>query len=756
MSTDGSQGFDVTYDRNPAYDYILDEDSLKLYAEDLQASFGSVASSKVDTSDIFIVRAPSGKYFAGSAVTDEDKAFTDYSVEAGDRVRLQYGTDNTGTVVDAIVMDLVGTPVEASIGTVQVPSGVGTGTASITDQSLVSKKDTYYYAKIASFTEATCTFEIYDSAGTITTKTSTINHGPSNTIDIAPGIELNIVWGSGPNVVGDTIVIPFTAASVDNTKFNGLKLNKPATSVSDWSGAPSGVSVDTLEVYKSYTGVLEGVTFTATEDTDAKKYVVTATGYPTLQENGKSVTFTNNAGKLYLEYRMLVSPVSETEDLYTITSIEDIQEFFGTIAQENDIAYACACALKGAAGRPVFALRVANQTATAYRRALDKVERNGSLYSFAILNTDSEVRQAVMEYVVARSQPEMKKWCRAIFGADNPGEYVIARQTTDGKQILASSAAFADSSSPTAQILQLTTASAEGLDFLNMPLAGGTTSMYPGDKVQYVATGEMYTIAAITGPDTLILESGPNGGFSDGAIVLWKADTAKNFADYAAAIADEVSSRRCTVVWCDKGAATEIKDGVVTASIVANKYLAAEVAGIASAVVPQAPITRTEIQSIQSAARMYTKYTQLALDNIAKNGVMIITQDEKNGPCYIRHQLTTETNKGSLYYEESCTRNLDNISYAIATQLETYIGKSNVTPTALLNIKVAVMEELGRFSSDSPNDLIGPSLVNWTDLSVEQDPVFLDRVIVKVKLYLPLPLNNIKVYEMAYAAEVTI
>ena len=187
-----------------------------------------------------------------------------------------------------------------------------------------------------------------------------------------------------------------------------------------------------------------------------------------------------------------------------------------------------------------------------------------------------------------------------------------------------------------------------------------------------------------------------------------------------------------------------------------NKYLAAEVAGIASAVVPQAPITRTEVQSIQAATRMYTKYTQNALDDIAKNGVMIITQDEKNSPCYIRHQLTTETDKGSLYYEESCTRNLDNISYAVATQLESFVGKSNVTPSALRRITVAMVSILNRFTNDSPSDLIGPSLIKWDELSVAQDPVFLDRVIVKVRLYLPLPLNNIKVYEMAYAAEVVV
>ena len=109
-----------------------------------------------------------------------------------------------------------------------------------------------------------------------------------------------------------------------------------------------------------------------------------------------------------------------------------------------------------------------------------------------------------------------------------------------------------------------------------------------------------------------------------------------------------------------------------------------------------------------------------------------------------------------MYYEESCTRNLDNISYAIVDILEKYIGRANVTPSALRAIKVDMISVLNSFMDDSPADLIGPSLINWDKLSIKQDTVFKDRVIVKVDLYLPLPLNNIKVYEMAYIADVTI
>jgi hypothetical protein len=205
-------------------------------------------------------------------------------------------------------------------------------------------------------------------------------------------------------------------------------------------------------------------------------------------------------------------------------------------------------------------------------------------------------------------------------------------------------------------------------------------------------------------------------------------------------------------VFCDGGTTTE-DDRVVE---VPNRFLAAEIAGISSAVVPQQSITHTVIQGIDKASRMYSRYTTAQLDDIAASGVLIVTQDTKGTDCYIRHQLTTEMDKGNLYFEESCTRNLDNISYALADIVNGYIGKANVTTSALRAIKIDITAALDEFTQNSTDDMVGPSLVDWDSLEVYQDPKFKDRVIINVNLYLPLPLNNIKLFAMAYVAEVSI
>jgi hypothetical protein len=167
-------------------------------------------------------------------------------------------------------------------------------------------------------------------------------------------------------------------------------------------------------------------------------------------------------------------------------------------------------------------------------------------------------------------------------------------------------------------------------------------------------------------------------------------------------------------------------------------------------------LTRTEIKTIDNADRMYTRYTQSQLDRVAAHGVLIVTQDTVDGTPYIRHQLTTAPDKGILYSEMSCTRNLDNISYAVADQINTYVGRMNVTPEALNLIHQDLVRVWNSYTSNSTSALVGPALVRYYGVSVLQDPVALDRVIVNVTYEIPSPLNRISVYQMTYVARVSI
>lgn len=457
------------------------------------------------------------------------------------------------------------------------------------------------------------------------------------------------------------------------------------------------------------------------------------------------MTLLQGAGTLYPEFRVLKYVKDEDEDIFEITTVSDIQNNFGTIDILNDLAYGCYCALRGSAGRAIYAIRTAGVDEAAFEKAMKKTEFDSSVYSFAPLTSDPDVADVVVKYNEDMSAPDVKMWRRTLVGVDNPGEYVLAEVGNDAKIIKGTVAKGSVANTGTITI------TSGNVNLKAVALENSYIPVRPGDKI--IAGATEYTVVGTT--SETVAEIYAEGGVTaatDAAVKIVKADSVANTIQYVGAMAHKYSSRRASVVFCDGG--TTIEDDRVV--VVPNRFLAAEIAGISSAVVPQQSITHTVIQGINKASHMYSRYTTAQLDDIASQGVLIITQDTKGTDCYIRHQLTTEMDKGNLYFEESCTRNLDNISYALADIVNKYIGKANVTTSALRAIKIDITAALNEFTQNATDDMVGPSLVDWDTLEVYQDPKFNDRVIINVNLYLPLPLNNIKLFAMAYVAKVSI
>lgn len=811
---DGSQVIELRYEKNSAYEYGVDLDTMEVQAVGICAAVGAVTAVTandglaVDDTDLFVLRTTDGSLFSwvGEANTSMVSALTtENKVQAGDEIYIskdaaQYARVSSSSVAElladdfiskkATIVDLVGKvepatayPVTVSVAngikiiavndkalTVYNPDTPGTPMAALElDATIKLKETTVYTATITEVDKenSKTTIIVTDASGQDTAKKVVVTPAGANDLVVempnaGVKIKLNLLDTVLDVPVGAQTSVTVTAPYVSTTKFDGIRLNTLPVKLAvlnDYKVSKTGSSAKRLlgTVTRSYTGPIDSsvLKITANEkDSIGQIESVKLDGTVTMDIGDVAVPMENGIGDIYLNYRVQIIP-AVTEDVFIVTDNADVQKYFGTIHPMNELAYGCSMALEGAAGRHIYALRVRSNDPEGYTEALNKVETNASTYSFCPLTDDITVIEAACEYVTKRSEPDVKRWCRVIAGIDSPGEYKVASTGIDGKPLRADILPVEHG-----YLLELSEDSGE-FDFTQIHLngsvssvnAGFIASVQDGDWIELAATGMKYQVARVYSPSSLLLATGPASGVDNVAISLWKGDSTENAGEYVAAAASRLNMRRCSLVWCDRGTRALTDTETI---IVSNKFNAAFVAGLASSVVPQAPITHTEVTSIDSAVRMYTRYRQIDLDNIARHGVMIITQDAKNQPCYIRHQLTTETDKGSLYYEESCTRNLDNISYSITDVLEQYIGRSNVTPSALRAITTSVVETLTGFTQDSPSDLIGPSLVNWNDLSVTQDPIYKDRVIVKVKLYLPLPLNNIKVYEMAYAATVTI
>lgn len=752
FSADGT-AIPFVFEQQPGFDYEVDLDSVSVNAEGLEASlatFGGDEASgmKPDSVNVLGLRLTGGKLLSATTeagIAKLDTKLAGLPVQLGDVVWItaEEGDTPRRRVVTGL-LGVEGTPssqVGMTSNTVITPTASGTFTG---------KEDTTYVVRVESVSEqstswAGVTLRVSDTAG-IDISTQVVLDSATPTVQLGTlGVSVTLAAVSdGSLAAGDTFSVICYAAKTSDTEFDGIILNAMPVDLADRSLA----SLHAVEFRKEYSGSIPS------DATTGNAWEVTTNGV-IISENialnvpgraGNYVPFVNGVGEVYVSYRALIIPMDKDEDVVLIASTADIQENFGTIAPENELAYGCSCALTGSEGRPIFAIRTAGTGADAFYNAVKKTEADDSVYSFAILTDEVAVMDRVVEFNLAQSEPEVMKWRKTIFGVDAPGEYRVAAHDVAGNPINAVFAANTDGRNTIVQITESTEFSLR-----DVQVNSESSQLRAGDKVQFLATGEKYTIASVLSEKELVLVDGPITATAVATpIALWKADTPQNAAEYVTFLAKHFHNRRVAVVWCDHGTSDQAPRPVP------NAFLAAEVAGLCSRVEPQQGITKFEIHSIDAAPRMYTQHTVASLDNIAKEGVMVITQQVKGGPCFIRHQLTTETDKGILYSEDSCTRNLDAISYSVAEVLERYIGKANVVRSALSAIELDIRTTLDYYTTNATSDLVGAALVSWDGLTVQQHSVFKDRVIVNVNLYLPAPLNVIQVYEMAFIADLSL
>lgn len=536
--------------------------------------------------------------------------------------------------------------------------------------------------------------------------------------------------------VGDFIVNTETGVTAKVTKlipsadnpglFDKIVVNRSVYAI--------GSASTSVKVGKEHSGDIkvEGVTvgsknadLTITADLEVKIYTPQGMFTATIADNQKA----------FVEFRARVIDAAETGIIY-LNTVEDIQDKLGAIDVNNELAYACYRALTSAGGRSVAAVRVTDDTAEAFLTAMQKTDSNSQVYAFVPVTTNEECISTVVDYNEQMSTPTVQKWRMTFVGAELDTK---KPDIVDAENQLLKGTFYNEGDGDTAKhLFQISS--------MNIDNGFSFTDYVVEDAIVY--NDIKYTIKSILAENLVLLTGGPTSITQEVAVKIERTDSAQGNIAQAEKLASSLNSRRVVVVWCDNGRA----DGV----IMHNAYLAAEVAGLASATEPQAGLTRTEIKTIDEAPRMYTRYTQSQLDRVAAHGVLIVTQDTVDGTPYIRHQLTTAPDKGILYSEMSCTRNLDNISYAVADQINTYVGRMNVTPAALQLIHKDLIRLWNSYTANATSTLIGPALVRYYDVSVQQDPVALDRVIVNVTYEIPSPLNRISVYQMTYVARVSI
>lgn len=249
---------------------------------------------------------------------------------------------------------------------------------------------------------------------------------------------------------------------------------------------------------------------------------------------------------------------------------------------------------------------------------------------------------------------------------------------------------------------------------------------------------------------------------------LTSANRVKSIIDgisaYSAGLSDEANQRSINV-W-SAGAynyALNAVTGKIETTSVPNMYIAAGVAALRAASLPQQGLSMKELSWVSSIPDNYMLFDKTDLNAIAVGsstdsgvGTMIIAQDDEGSNPYIRHQLTGDLTRGILYYEDSVGVNVDTICYGIKDIIKPYIGQRNNTQTTLVEIRNRITDyllDLTNTGVDLDSRRIGPQInaVDLESIVVRLDSDLRDRVVCSFDIEVALPINTIKVHVNAYA-----
>lgn len=524
---------------------------------------------------------------------------------------------------------------------------------------------------------------------------------------------------------GDVYYLTATAATQSGTHFDKIVLNGPAVNTSTFTDFSQHLYK--VEFRKSFSGYV---------DADANE---SGTAW-TISTNGVIVdgpfkvsvagrisspwcSLVNGIGSFALSYRALKKPAAGS-DIIIISDSADISAQLGKVDLDNDAAFATSECFSGAQGLKVYVLLVEAQTAAAYAEVLKKIRFRRNAYALSPVTSQQDIIQAVVAHCDAMSSPTKKFFRRCYYGVDSPGSYSVLTTFEN----VAISGTISDYLGTGNRLVTLSDSDIQVDEY----------GLQPGDLVKLPVSGEEYTIQEILPTNQILLTSGPTIPVAVAVtMALWRANTPDSQSDYVRGFAKTIANRRAVQVWTENG--KRYINGNLT--IIPNKYIAAHVAGLRCALPKQRGLTRTEITTVSDCAAMYLRYSSEALDAIAADGTFIVTQDAESGLVYIRHQLTTDVNNGSLAYEDNIGVIVDELSFKTDDIVGSYIGKRNLTFQTLNDLLFALRDMLFEETQTDVDNDFGPALIRFEGLKIVPDLVLKDRAKIFCKWIVPLPFN---------------
>ena len=446
-------------------------------------------------------------------------------------------------------------------------------------------------------------------------------------------------------------------------------------------------------------------------------------------------------GDLFSQYRALLSEYSDT--IYSIQDIGLVDETLGTIDPDNPLAMGVFKALENSGPTTVYYMAVPTNDLVGYGEVLERATLVDVVYAFAPLTRDDAILSLVEAHVNAMSQPEEKKWRIAFFGSTLPTTSVVLAQSNNPQGVPWDATIVDDPRVPGNQYRKVILT--EDGDLLQ--------NMSVGDEVRYKFStdawgNEVYEVGEVGEVESdsvfYLVDSLATPVTVPSKIESYHPLSVAEQATAVANQSEQYFNRRVYNVF----------PSILNAFGVSltSEYAACAIAGLCSSVVPQQGLTHIEVEGFDDLPLVYSTFSSAQLDEMAGAGTWIIMQEVAGGQVFVRHQVSTAASTEDLNETElSLVKNLDSISYFFVTQLRGYIGRYNVTPELLDTIRTQMDSGLNYLGSLTSVGLLGPQIIleGSEVVSVQQHPDFRDRVIIRVNLNLPAPLNVIELYLVA-------
>jgi len=282
----------------------------------------------------------------------------------------------------------------------------------------------------------------------------------------------------------------------------------------------------------------------------------------------------------------------------------------------------------------------------------------------------------------------------------------------------------------------------DGLLITNGVRAGDTLrALYTSDGMGGTTYSE-FVVDAVINEETLRLLAGPAAPVTVASKVeIWRTLTKTELATVQATKPGLFSSRRAYLVWPD-----QLGDAGLT---VKGYYLCAALAGLRSGVLPHAGLTNVEILGFDDLSRVDPFFSANQLDTMAASGYWIVIKDNNDGSVYTRHQLSTGNQDSLFEKEQNITTNLDDISKLFLARMKQFIGRGNVTPTMIDIIRGEILAVISLLKNTNTSNRVGPQILSATIKELNVHPTLRDRVVARIELELPFPLNNIELHLVA-------